>query len=500
MSARKRNSGVPLRGPKGKVVIVSNRLPFRVERVDDEVQIKAGSGGLVTALAPVLRDRHGVWVGWDGDVFGGAPAAVLEDHSASAGYQLVPLALDSEEVKEYYWGFSNATLWPLFHDMLDQCHFVHQQWEAYKRVNRKFADRTAAMADDDDLIWIHDYQLILAGEYLHHAGIRARKAYFLHIPFPPWDLFVRLPWREEILRAFLFYDVVGLQTERDRRNFVQCVRRLFPAVRTERRGRFSILHLDDRRVSVASFPISIDFREFVRVARSKEVEEKAWLIHENLPERKLILGVDRLDYTKGIPQRLEAFEFFLEKYPEMRGRVTLVQVLVPSRVRIQEYQEMKDNIERMIGRINGRFTTHGWIPITYMAYHLDRPELVGYYRTSEIALITPLKDGMNLIAKEYCASCVNGDGVLILSEFAGAASQLGKSALLVNPYHVEAVADRIYQAYHMPREERVQRMQRMRAQIRSKDVFYWVAEFFKAQGVGDRGTRDFDGGPGFERR
>jgi trehalose 6-phosphate synthase len=210
------------------------------------------------------------------------------------------------------------------------------------------------------------------------------------------------------------------------------------------------------------------------------VEEEAWVIHENLPERKLILGVDRLDYTKGLPQRLEAFEVFLDKYPELRGRVSLVQVLVPSRIRIPEYQEMKHHIDEMIGRINGRFTTSGWIPIIYIFRYLSRQELVSYYRTSEIVLVTPLKDGMNLIAKEYCASCVKGEGVLILSEFAGAASQLGKNALLVNPYHIEAVADRIYEAYHMPRKDRLKRMKRMRSHIKNEDVFKWVKEFFRA--------------------
>jgi trehalose 6-phosphate synthase len=278
----------------------------------------------------------------------------------------------------------------------------------------------------------------------------------------------------------LFYDLIGFQTERDRRNFVQCVQRIFPEIRVDRKGRFHLLHLEGRTVRVASFPISIDFRAFHRTAASKEVAERAWLIHENLPERKLILGVDRLDYTKGIPQRLEAFEVFLEKYPAMQGRVSLVQVLVPSRTQIPEYQEMKHSIDEMIGRINGRFTTSGWIPIIYISRNLNRPELVSYYRTSEIALITPLKDGMNLIAKEYCASCIDGGGVLILSEFAGTASQLGRNALLVNPYHVEAVADRIYEAYHMPEEERVQRMQKMRALIRNKDVFQWVREILQA--------------------
>lgn len=463
-----------------KVIIVSNRLPFRVDRDGERLGVKPGTGGLVTALAPALRDRQGIWVGWDGDVFGKAPPSLLEDYSESAGYRLVPLSLEHQEVQEYYWGFSNETLWPLFHDMLDRCHFSRKNWETYRQVNRKFAHRIAEVCQDEDLVWVHDYHLILVGNFLDQVGVKARKGYFLHIPFPPGDLFMRLPWREEILRSFLFYDLLGFQTDRDRRNFTQCVQGLFPKIKIDRERRFNILHYEGRKIRVESFPISIDFKGFHRMATSKEVEEEAWVIHENLPERKLILGVDRLDYTKGLPQRLEAFEVFLDKYPELRGRVSLVQVLVPSRIRIPEYQEMKRHIDEMIGRINGRFTTSGWIPIIYIFRYLSRQELVSYYRTSEIVLVTPLKDGMNLIAKEYCASCVKGEGVLILSEFAGAASQLGKNALLVNPYNVEAVADRIYEAYHMPREDMLKRMKKMRSHIKNEDVFKWVKEFFRA--------------------
>lgn len=473
----KKTSGI---SPDRKVVIVSNRLPFRVERDGDRLEVKPGTGGLVTALAPVLRDRHGIWVGWDGDIGGGAPPSLLEEYSESAGYRLIPLSLEPQDVEEYYWGFSNETVWPLFHDMLDRCHFSRKHWEAYRRVNGKFSHGVADVCQDTDLIWVHDYHLILVGYLLAQEGVKAPKGYFLHIPFPPSDLFMRLPWREEILRAFLFYELLGFQTERDRRNFIQCVQTLFPQIRIDRKGRFHVLEYENRTLRVASFPISIDFKGFHRAAASEEVAKRAWLIHENLPDRKLILGVDRLDYTKGIPQRLEAFEVLLEKYPDLRGRVSLVQVLVPSRTRIPEYQDMKQSIDEMIGRINGRFTTSGWIPIIYIFRHLDRPELVSYYRTSEIALITPLKDGMNLIAKEYCASCVDGEGVLILSEFAGSARQLGKNALLVNPYHVEAVADRIYEAYHMAKDERVQRMQKMRSAIRNKDVFQWVRDFLRA--------------------
>jgi trehalose 6-phosphate synthase len=469
----------------GKILIVSNRLPVRIARQEGKISITPGSGGLVTALAPVLKDRGGTWTGWDGDPLGEAPTRLLEDHSASTGYQLKPISLPSEQVRGHYYGFSNETLWPLFHDLLGHCRFSRQNWNTYREVNRKFAQTAAAEAAPGDFIWVHDYHLLLVGRYMAEAGVTATKGFFLHIPFPPWDLFMRLPWRTEIIRSLLAYDLLGFQTERDRRNFIRCVRSCFPASRVKGSPRNQVIDHGNRCIRLGAFPISIDYEAFSSVAASEEVSKKAWLIHENLPERKLLLGVDRLDYTKGIPERLEAFEVLLEKYPELRRKVTLVQIAVPSRTHVPEYQLMKENIDRTIGRINGRFTKDGWVPIHYIYRNLPRVELVSYYRTCEIALITPLKDGMNLVAKEYCASCVENAGTLILSEFAGAAVTLRKGALLVNPYNVEHVADQIREAYHMSRVEQHRRMSQLRREVQRNDVFHWVESFLEAAGRAD---------------
>jgi trehalose 6-phosphate synthase len=471
--------------PEGKILIVSNRLPVRIAREGDRLTIQPGSGGLVTALAPVLRNRGGTWVGWDGDPMGQAPHDLLEAHSSVTGYRLKPLSLSAREVDEHYHGFSNEALWPLFHDLLGNCHFSRQNWNTYRQVNRKFAEAVASEAQPTDFIWIHDYHLLLVAKYLEEAGIAARKGFFLHIPFPPWDLFMRLPWRTEIIHALMAYDLLGFQTERDRRNFIQCVRNCIPSSRVIGSPRDQAIDHGDRQTRLGAFPISIDYEAFNQLAASEEVAEKAWLIHETLSERKLVLGVDRLDYTKGIPERLEAFEVLLEKYPQLRGKITLVQISVPSRTHVPEYQLMKENIDRIVGRINGQYTQDGWVPVHYIYRVLPRVDLVSYYRTSEIALIAPPKDGMNLVAKEYCASCVENVGTLILSEFAGAAVTLRRGALLVNPYNVEHVADQIFEACQMTRSEQRRRMSILRREIKRNDVFRWVESYLEGAGRPD---------------
>jgi trehalose 6-phosphate synthase len=353
----------------------------------------------------------------------------------------------------------------------------------YCKVNQKFAQVTLEQSSPQDLIWVQDYHLMLVGKYLVQQQFPGKTAFFLHIPFPPWDLFMRLPWRKELIEGLLHYDLVGFQTERDRWNFVRCVRTMFPSAIVNGPQRMQIIEHNGRVTRVGGFPISIDFEGFSQSSSTQEVAEEAWYIHERLPERKLVLGIDRLDYTKGILERLEAFSLLLEKYPDLRGKVNFIQVVVPSRTNVQEYQDMKRTIDETVGRINGRFTYHDWVPIFYIYRSLSRRELIAYYRTSEIALITPLKDGMNLIAKEYCASSVETDGVLILSEFAGAAQQLGKASLLVNPFNLEEVADRIHQAYYMEEEERKRRMRKLRAEVRRNNIFRWIEQYLSALGM-----------------
>ncbi|MBE0597232.1 MAG: trehalose-6-phosphate synthase [Desulfuromonadales bacterium] len=474
---------------KQRLIVVSNRLPVAISRDEEgEWRIAPGSGGLVTALAPVMRNREGVWLGWAG-TGGEVPLGELfERFGAESGYRLQSVPISEEEIEKYYLGFSNETLWPLFHDLLGYCNFDPENWRAYIEVNRRFAEAVAATATEQDQIWIHDYQLCLVGGHLRELGVRQPLAFFLHIPFPSLDLFRRLPWKQELIRGLVAYDLVGFQTLRDRRNFVQCAAALIPELEVISRQRhYTLLRCGERTIKVGHFPISIDYNDFHQKAQTREVADAAWYLHESLSGRQLMLGVDRLDYTKGIPERFLAFERALELYPELRKNLSLLQVVIPSRTLVPDYRNLKELLDQMAGRINARFAEPDWMPIFYLFRSLEPTQLLAHYRTSEIALITPLRDGMNLVAKEYCASAVDLNNVLILSEFAGAADQLGHWALTVNPYDIDGTAAAIHRAFHMPREERRERMQHLQAEVERNDVHRWVRRFLGTMQGGRHG-------------
>lgn len=479
-SARGLKGGASTRSRR--IIVVSNRLPLTLQRSPSgRWQVSPGSGGLITALAPVLRRRGGTWIGWSG-LSGTTRGSdtVFEAASNEAGYGLASLPLDADEVRDFYHGFSNEAIWPLFHDLPSLCNFDPGYWSTYCKVNGKYAKAAAARARPDDVIWVHDYHLMRVGAELRRLGSASRLGFFLHIPFPSPDIFRRLPWRREILEALMHFDLVGVQTRHDLRNFLACVEALAPETRV-RRGRIASLSRSGRTMRAGSFPISIDYADFMRSASAPEVDAKARELHALLPRRKLVLGIDRLDYTKGITLRLKAFHDLLERFPGMRGRVSLIQVVVPSREDIPQYHRMKTEIEQLVGRINGAFARPGgWVPVWYEYRSLSRLELLAYYRAADIALLTPLKDGMNLVAKEYCACSIEEDCVLILSEAAGAAEQLGRYALLVNPHDFQGVAAAIKTAHEMPYHERIRRMRAMRRSIRTHDVFRWVDEFLSA--------------------
>jgi trehalose 6-phosphate synthase/phosphatase len=466
-----------------RLVVVSNRLPVAIRRIaDGDWSVQRGSGGLVTALAPVLRDRGGLWIGWSGatGLHSREVERILRKRGVRIGYALKAIELSEEEIAKYYHGFSNEILWPLFHDFPSACNFDPGYWPVYQRVNNRLARAIVKETTEDDYVWIQDYHLIPVARELRHLGVRRPIGYFHHIPFPPLDILLKLPWRFQILEALLDYDLVGFQTTRDRRNFFNCVRRLFPGTRASDSRQVSWLTVGERKIRVGAFPISIDFCEFARVAESKAVADLAWSIHEKLPEQQIILGVDRLDYTKGIPEKIKAYALALERYPEMRRNATLVQVVVPSRIDVEEYGNLRQEIEQLVGRVNGRFTEAGWAPIQYIFRSLAINELVAFYRTSEIALLTPLKDGMNLVAKEFCACSLEENSVLILSEFAGAAAQLKDGAILVNPHDISGTADAIARAWRMGRIERQEKMHRLRRICRHHDIFRWVRSFLHA--------------------
>jgi len=472
------------------LLVVSNRLPLVLRRRSGgDVEVEEGSGGLVSALRPVLRHRGGAWIGWAGE---GAPdeeatSRLLRGTGRIAGYRLIPVALPDEERRGFYEAFANEAIWPLFHDLPAVARFRTDAWTIAERVTRRFAAKVLAQAKPSDLVWVHDYHLVGAARAMRSAGWAGRIAYFLHIPFPPLDLFLKLPWRTEVLGSLLEYDLVGLQTMRDRQNFLQCVRALFPEAEVRGKGSSLRIRLDGRDVRVGAFPIGIDFHEFARGAREPGVERKARAIRADESQRTILLSVDRLDYTKGLPQRLEAFGLLLEREPELRGRVTLVQFVVPSRGAIPQYAELKRDVERRVGELNGRFTRSGWVPVRHNYRAIPRDKLLAYYRAADIAVVSPLKDGMNLVAKEYCAARVSRDGVLVLSEFAGAAAQLHPGALLVNPWDAAGFASVLARAVRMSPGEQRARMQKMRRTVREHDVAEWADGLLRAAQA-----RDFD--------
>jgi alpha,alpha-trehalose-phosphate synthase [UDP-forming] len=459
-----------------RMVLVANRLPTTLEAGPDGPSLKPSSGGLVTAMRPVFQTRKGFWVGWLGEGRQ-EDAERLVEAGGSDGCQLIPVSLTPSERKGFYTGFSNEIIWPLFHDLQSRCNFDPTYWNTYTGVNRKFADAAARVADPESLIWVHDYHLMLVGQCLRGMGVQSRMGFFLHIPFPALDIFEKLPWRKEILRALFHYDVIGLQTERDQRNFLECVRRLLPEIDLQGANGEVHARLDGRSTVIRSFPIGIDFDEFAEHAKQLEVTRRAEEIGRDLGGRRIVLGVDRLDYTKGVPERLRAFQHFLATWRNLRRRISLLQVVVPSRETIPEYRVLKQEVEGLISQINGQFGDPGWTPVHYIHRRVERGELVALYRVADMALVTPLKDGMNLVAKEYCAAQEGDQGTLILSEFAGAAEQLRDGSILVNPYDVHGVADALHIAYRMPRTERIERMKKLRRTVRQGNVFRWCEDF-----------------------
>jgi trehalose 6-phosphate synthase/phosphatase len=464
-----------------RLIVVSNRLPVVLRRADEGWELKPGSGGLVTALAPALSHRGGLWIGWPGVPVepDGEWEEMLSSGFRERGYELVPVILTQREVEGFYYGFANSVLWPLFHDMTSSCDFAPRFWYAYLEVNRKFADKVIEQTRADDFVWVQDYQLISVAEMIRERHEARSIGFFLHIPFPPLDIFTKLPWRGQILGALLAYDLIGLQTPRDLRNFLSCLEHLLPEVAIgEEVGGMVELTVGERTVTAGAFPIGIDFRDFADTAVEPETEVRMADLRGKIGDYEIVLGVDRLDYTKGLPERLQAFADALVRHGErLRERVILLQVVVPSRENVPEYQTLKDHLDRLVGQINGQHSTAGWMPIHYHYRSLARRDLISLYRMGRVGFVTSIKDGMNLVSKEYVACQTDLTGALVLSEFAGAAAQLEGGAILVNPHDIEGMADAVVQALELPAEERRGRMERMRRVVAEQDIFWWVDRF-----------------------
>jgi trehalose 6-phosphate synthase len=464
--------------PGERLIVASNRLPVTLNRdADGGWEAQPASGGLVHALKYVLQERGGRWFGWSGVAGDDGVSDALKSAAAGLSYEMRAIPLTEDQVEKYYFGFSNEVLWPLFHDMVSRCQFVAAYWQSYEAVNRLFAEELASGTDDHDFIWVQDYHLIRVAYHLRRMRRRRRTGYFLHIPFPPVDVFVKLPWRFEILEGLLAYDTLGFQTVRDTINFVSCVRQLLTGVTVRAVDDIYVASAEGHGTQIGNFPIGIDFKEFDRRARLDSVSAEVALLHQRLPDRQIILGIDRLDYTKGIPERLHAYRDALHRYPQLIETTSMLQVVVPSREIVGGYRSMKEEVEQLVSEINGEFTRPGWVPVHYLFRSLSMTELVAFYRASEISLVTPIKDGMNLISKEYVAANVDLNGTLILSEFAGSAAQLSEYAILVNPHDVVGTADAILRAFEMHHGERELRMTGMRRIVADTDVFWWTNAF-----------------------
>ena len=453
-----------------RLITVSNREPYvRKRSADGTERYEARAGGLVTALTPVMRRSGGVWVAWDEQ--GERRRVQVPDRGPKFTLRQVPLT--TSEVRQYYHGFANRALWPLCHYFVGRCHFDEAEWNAYMRVNQRFAEAVVEEASERDIVWVHDYHFCLAPRMIRERQRAGGPiAYFLHIPFPAEAVFRVLPWRREILEGLLGSDVVGFHTQDYAKNFLECCASILGADVDVPAGR---LRWEGRQVRVGVYPIGIEFSEFEDIAKKPEVEATVARIRANLGAEKVVLGVDRLDYTKGILERLNGIGRLFERHPQYRGKVTFVQIAVPSRTNVKEYHELKRLVDETIGRINGQFSHSGWAPIVYIYRGLERHDVVAYYRAADVALITPLRDGMNLVAKEYAASRVDDDGVLVLSELAGAGRDLGEGAVLVNPYSLEDVTCALDWALTMDREERRRRMRLLREQVQQTDIHAWLA-------------------------
>ncbi|GAB2451474.1 trehalose-6-phosphate synthase [Nocardioides hungaricus] len=445
------------------LVIVANRLP--VDRVDGGW--RRSPGGLVSALEPVMRSNDGTWIGWPGGTEQGLEPFESDDMN------LVPMTMTAQEIEEFYEGFSNATLWPLYHDVVAKPEFHREWWDSYVAVNRRFAERAAEVAAENATVWVHDYQLQLVPAMVRELRPDLRIGFYLHIPFPPQELFSQLPWRRQLLEGLLGADLVGFQLSGAAQNFIRLVRQ-----RVGHKTHRDLVYLPEgRTVRAAAFPISIDAASYEELARSPEVTQRAKEIREALGNpHRIFLGVDRLDYTKGIYARLRAFgELIVDGHFDVEDAV-FVQIATPSREQVEQYRILRDDIERLVGRINGDLGRIGWPAVHYLHASYPREEMAAFFRAADIMVVTPLRDGMNLVAKEYVACRFDDDGALVLSEFAGAANEL-RQAWLINPYDINGMKSALLEAYRAEPKETARRMRAMRKTVTQHDVGAWAQGF-----------------------
>jgi trehalose 6-phosphate synthase/phosphatase len=454
---------------KSGLILVSNRLPVTVRQDGGVMSLQQSGGGLATGLRGAREKRGGVWIGWPGDVPGTQNRAAvdrqLEEISA------VPVYLTRREQKAFYEDFSNAAIWPVFHDLIEQLPQDILGWDTYQEVNHKFADAILENYHDGDTIWVNDYHLMLVPQMVRQALPRAQIGFFLHIPFPPPEVFRVLPPRQELLNGLLGADLIGFHTRAYAENFMEAVGPLLGVRRTS-----AGLRVGRRSIRVGAFPMGIDAAGWENRARTTAVAKEVLSLMQDAGKRKIVLGIDRMDYTKGLPRRIHAIERLLQSDPSMADKARFIQVAFPSRERIESYAGLRRQLNEAVGRINATFGSPRSLPVHLVQRSFSDDEVSALYSAADVMLVTPLRDGMNLVAKEYVASRLHDDGVLVLSEFAGAADEL-KDAILVNPYNTESVVEAIETAIAMPLDEQVARMTRLRENVMTKDVHQWTETF-----------------------
>jgi trehalose 6-phosphate synthase len=451
-----------------RLVVVSNRVA--------DFEKASQSGGLAVGLADALGTRGGIWFGWDGNVVSSG-TRVPPTEKVYGNVTTITLPLTRKDYNQFYVGFSNSVLWPSFHYRLDLIHYESAFLTGYKRVNSKFADALSPLLNPDDIIWVHDYHLIPLAQELRRRGHRHRIGFFLHIPFPAHETFSATPGYDWLGKALLSYDLVGFQTSGDVDNFSSMIKHEFGG---EVRIEGDVIHSEDRLTRIGRFPIGIDVDQFRRIAHSDEAAERIANLQRRTLVRTHIIGVDRLDYSKGLPDRLKGFKRLLERYPKIHKRVTLMQIAPPTRENVEAYSDIREELEKLSGAINGEFADFDWTPVRYIHRAIPRDILAALFCGSQIGFVTPLRDGMNLVAKEYVAAQRDENpGVLVLSKFAGAAEEM-EEALLVNPYDVDDMANNLYRALEMPLAERIERQKALLVRIKKYDARRWQANFLNA--------------------
>ncbi len=457
----------------GRLVIISNRLPVTLTKRKDKIAVQPSPGGLATALRALQTKKDVVFFGWPGYIPEGRDDRNFVESNLRERHHCFPVFLTRREIDKYYYGFANRTLWPLFHYFTSYCTFEESEWRAYQYVNQKFCEEIIQVCDEGDTFWVHDYHLLLLPHLLRTHFTQSDIGFFLHIPFPSSEIFRVLPWRNEILEGILGADLAGFHTYEYARHFLSSVLRLLG-----HEHEFGMVSIEDRIVRVDNFPMGVDAQSIMASLRQESIQkdiDKFQKIVEK-ENRKVILSVDRLDYTKGIPYRLQAFESFLSRYPEWHERIVYIMLCVPSRAKVRDYALLKQEVEGLVGKINGRFGTPGWMPVYYLYRSFPFNRLLSLYAVADVALVTPVRDGMNLVAKEYVATRMDDSGVLILSGTAGAVAELGE-ALVVNVYSKEDIVAALSQALDMPKEEQSPRMQTMRQRTIECDIHHWTQSF-----------------------